>query len=304
MSDVPASGAAARGGGLIEWFANNTVAANLIMLFMLIGGFVAGTHLTAQIFPTIDRQVINVRVSYPGATPSEVEEGITRRVEEAVFGIDGVERVVSKASENVGTVEVELKDFTDAARVRDDVEAAVQRIADFPPEDAEQPSIVRAETISNVMTMVVSSELPEAELRRGAERLEEELLALPSVSLVSLVGARDYEISIEVREEALRRHNLSVGQVADAVRRASLNCRRANSAPRAATCCCAPMQSGSGARSSRISSSARRRMGRCSDCGMSPPFATASPMSILPTSTTAGRAFSCKCANPRPRTRW
>ena len=223
MSDVPASGAAARGGGFIEWFANNTVAANLIMLLMLVGGFVAGTDLTAQIFPTIDPKEINVRVSYPGATPSEVEEGITRRVEEAVFGIDGVERVVSKASENVGTVTVELKDFVDAARVRDDVEAAVQRIADFPPEDAEQPSVVRAPTISDVMTMVVSSELPEAQLRRGAELLEEKLLALPSVSLVSLVGARDYEISIEVREEALRRHGLSIGQVADAVRRASLN---------------------------------------------------------------------------------
>ena len=223
MSDAYLGDAAPRERGLIDWFANNTVAANLIMLLMLVGGFVAGTNLTAQIFPTIDPQLINVRVSYPGATPTEVEEGITRRVEEAVFGIDGVERVLSEASENVGRVTVELKDFVDAARVHDDVESAVQRISDFPPEDAEQPSVVRAETISDVMTMVVASELSEAELRRGAELLEEALLALPSVSLVSLVGARDYEISIEVREEALRRHNLSIEQVANAVRRASLN---------------------------------------------------------------------------------
>ena len=223
MSDAYVGGAAPRDGGLIEWFANNTVAANLIMLLMLVGGFFAGSQLTAQIFPTVDPQLITVRVTYPGATPSEVEEGITRRVEEAVFGIDGVERVLSEASENVGRVTVELKDFVDAARVHDDVESAVQRISDFPPEDAEQPSVVRAETISDVMTMVVSSELSEAELRRGAEALEEELLALPSVSLVSLVGARDYEISIEVREEALRRHNLSIQQVAQAVGRASLN---------------------------------------------------------------------------------
>ncbi len=223
MSDVPASGAAPRQGGLIDWFANNTVAANLIMLLMLVGGFVAGTELTAQIFPTVDPREIRVRVAYPGATPTEVEEGITRRVEEAVFGIDGVERVLSEASENVGRVTVELKDFVDASRVHDDVESAVQRISDFPPEDAEQPSVVRAETISAVMTVVVASELSEAELRRGAELLEEALLALPSVSLVSLVGARDYEISIEVREEALRRHNLSIEQVANAVSRASLN---------------------------------------------------------------------------------
>ena len=223
MSDIPLSGAPPTGGGLIGWFANNTVTANLLMLLMLVGGFLVASHLTAQVFPTVDQRIVNVRVAYPGATPTEVEEGITRRVEEAVFGIDGVERVTSKASENLGTVRVEMKDFVDAARVLDDVDAAVDRIVDFPPEDAEQPSVVQAQTVSDVMTMVVSSELSEAELRRGAEMLEEELLALPSVSLVSLVGARDYEISIEVREEALRRHNLSIEQVAGAVRRASLN---------------------------------------------------------------------------------
>ena len=223
MSDIPVSGAPPKGGGLIEWFANNTVTANLLMLLMLVGGFFVASHLTAQVFPTVEQRIVNVRVAYPGATPTEVEEGITRRVEEAVFGIDGVERVTSKASENLGTVRVEMKDFVDAARVLDDVEAAVERIVDFPPEDAERPSVVRAQTVSDVMTMVVSSELSEAQLRRGAEMLEEELLALPSVSLVSLVGARDYEISIEVREEALRRHNLSIEQVAGAVRRASLN---------------------------------------------------------------------------------
>ena len=133
------------------------------------------------------------------ATPNEVEEGITRRVEEAVFGIDGVERVTSKASENLGTVRVELKDFVDAGSVRDDVEAAVERIADFPPEDAEQPSVVQAETVSGrddhggVFGVVGTG----IETRRGTVG-KNELLALPSVSLVSLVGARDYEISIEV----------------------------------------------------------------------------------------------------------
>ena len=115
MSAAYLGDAEPREGGLIEWFAHNTVAANLIMLLMLVGGFFAGSELTAQIFPTVDPQQIRVRVTYPGATPTEVEEGITRRVEEAVFGIDGVDRVTSKASENVGTVTVELKDFVDAS---------------------------------------------------------------------------------------------------------------------------------------------------------------------------------------------
>ena len=209
--------------GVVAGFAHNTVAANLVMAVMLIGGFAAVTQLTAQVFPTVDPGIVTVSVPYPGATPTEVAEGITRRVEEAVLGIDGVDRVVSKASENMGSVTVELKDFVDASRVRDDVESAVQQIADFPPEDAEEPDIVRAETISDVMTLVVSGALSEKELRRAAELVEEELLALPAVTLVSLVGARDYEIAIEVREEALRRYGLTIAQVANSVRSSSLN---------------------------------------------------------------------------------
>lgn len=209
--------------GLVAAFSHNIVAANLVMAVMLIGGTLSAIGLTAQIFPTIDPGVISITVPYPGATPTEVEEGITRRVEEATLGIDGVERVLSTASENLGVVTVELKDRVDKVKVRNDVETAVDRIADFPPEDAEEPDIVVAETISDVMTLVMSSELGERPLRQAAEGLEQELLALPAVSLVSLLGARDYEIAIEVREEALRRHDLSMNQVAAAVRASSLN---------------------------------------------------------------------------------
>ncbi|MCY4057758.1 MAG: efflux RND transporter permease subunit, partial [Gammaproteobacteria bacterium] len=209
--------------GFVQYFANNPVAANLIMTLMLVGGLLAGMRLTAQIFPTVAPGMVLVTVAYPGATPTEVEEGITRRVEEAVSGIDGVARVTSKAAENVGTVTIELKDFVDSKKVRDDVEAAVDRLADFPPEEAEQAEVVAAETVSDVMTLVVSSELSEAELRLGAEDLEETLLSLPAVSLVSLSGARDYEIAIEVREQDLRRYGLTIDQVAAAIRRSSLN---------------------------------------------------------------------------------
>tara|TARA_B110000971_G_scaffold101007_1_gene103903 strand:+ start:6582 stop:9827 length:3246 start_codon:yes stop_codon:yes gene_type:complete len=211
------------GGGLIGYFINNSVAANLIMGMLLIGGFIAGLGLTAQVFPTIDPGTVTVTVPYPGATPSEVEESITRRVEEAVFGIDGVEKVTSKASENSGVIIIELKDFVDDAQVRDDVEAAVERLADFPPEEAEEPEIKRADTTSEVITLFIASELGERSLRMGAEELSEELLSLPSVTLVSLVGARDYEISIEVSEEASRQFDISINEIATAIRRSSIN---------------------------------------------------------------------------------
>ena len=86
------------GQGMIGYFANNPVAANLMMALMLLGGLLAGLRLTAQIFPTVDPGQIRVTVTYPGATPTEVEEGITRRVEESIFGIDGIDRVLSTAT--------------------------------------------------------------------------------------------------------------------------------------------------------------------------------------------------------------
>ena len=118
---------------------------------------------------------------------------------------------------------VELKDFVDAAQVRDDVEAAVERLADFPPEDAEQPEVERADTVSDVLTLVVSSEQDEKALRLSAQRLEATLLELPEVTLVSMMGARPFEISIEVSEETLRRFNLTISEVAAAVRASSVN---------------------------------------------------------------------------------
>lgn len=219
----PSNNDSANRTGLIGYFVNNPVAANLVMGLLLAGGFIAGLGLTAQVFPTIDPGIVTVTVPYPGATPSEVEESITRRVEEAVFGLDGVKKVVSKASENYGTITIELKDFVDDAQVRDDVEAAVEGLADFPPEEAEQPEVKRADTVSEVITLFVASELGEKSLRAGAENLSEELLALPTVTLVSLVGARDYEISIEVSEKASRQYNISINEIAAAIKKSSIN---------------------------------------------------------------------------------
>ena len=209
--------------GIIGYFASNLVAANLIMGLLLVGGLVAGLSLNSQIFPSVDPGIISVSVPYPGATPTEVEEGITRRAEEAVFGIEGVERVVSTASENFGSLRIELKDFVDPKEVQDDIEAAIDQIADFPPGDAEAVDIVRPKPRNEAITLVVYSDLSEDYLRQGAEHLEQTLLDLPSVTDVGMLGARGYEIAIEVSEDALRQYGLTIDQIASAVRNSSLN---------------------------------------------------------------------------------
>ena len=161
MSETQTSdskGVIGKSGGdrLLAALAGNSVAANLTMLVMLIGGFFAWKNLTTQVFPTLDLGIASISVPYPGATPSEVEEGITRRLEEAILGIDGVDRVRSTALENYGVVSAELKDRVDLVKVRNDIETAVDRLADFPPLDAENPDVVIAETVSDVMAWRMS----------------------------------------------------------------------------------------------------------------------------------------------------
>lgn len=211
------------GFGLIGWFIDNPVAANLLMVVLLIGGIMSANTLRSQTFPTISPGIVSVTIPYPGATPAEVEEGITRRVEEAVLGIDGVKRVSSKASENVGSVTIELADFADKQIVKDDVQSAVERLVDFPPENAERAIVSAPDPTSGVVTLVIRGTVPALELRKAAESIERELLTQKGVSLVSLSGDRDYEISIEVSEDTLQKYGLSIQEVSTAIRASSLD---------------------------------------------------------------------------------
>ncbi|MEL7042852.1 MAG: efflux RND transporter permease subunit [Pseudomonadota bacterium] len=212
-----------RGGGLIGWFVRNPVAANLLMVLLLVGGLIMAGNLRTQVFPTLEPGIVTVTVPYPGATPAEVEEGVTRRVEEAVLGIDGVKRVTSTAAENLGTVTIELADFADEIIVKDDVQTAVERLVDFPPENAERETVSAPKPSAGVVTLVVVGNVSELELRRAAEQLERELLTQNGVSLVSLSGDRDYEIAIEVSEDTLQKYELSIDDVARAIRAGSLD---------------------------------------------------------------------------------
>jgi len=210
-------------GGLINWFIGNPVAANLLMVVLLVGGALSATNLQRQVFPTISPGTVVVTVPYPGATPAEVEEGITRRVDEAILGIDGVKHVRSTATENMATITVETNDFADVRLVRDEIESAVDRLRDFPPQNAESPVIVAPQPTGGVVTLVVVGDVEPMVLRKAAEQVERDLLTQPGISLVSLQGDRDLEISIEISEASLRRYDLSFEDIANAVRRTSLD---------------------------------------------------------------------------------
>ena len=209
--------------GIIAWFAGNGVAANFLMFAMLIGGVMVMGQTRAEVLPEIDPRSILVTVEYPGATPTEVEDAITRRIEDAVMGLEGVKRVSSAASENLGSVTLELSAFADALIVKEDVQSSVDQLVDFPPADANEPRVRVTETISSVLRLVIAGDVGEMALKQTAERLRRDLLAEDGISMVTLQGARDYEIAIEVSEDDLSAYGLRIEEVAAAVRNASVN---------------------------------------------------------------------------------
>ena len=210
--------------GLIAYFAQNRVAANLLMIFIVVSGLLAASELSVQLFPSFDLRTITVTVPSPASTPKEVEEDINRRIEESITGLEGVERVISVARDGVGVVNIELETFANADAILDNVKSAVASIENFPPLSADRPKVELAKIKYEVLTLAVSSEsATENELRLVAEKIQSGLLDLPAVSHVNLHGTRDREIAIELNEEQLRRYGLTLGSVAQVVNHNSLN---------------------------------------------------------------------------------
>ncbi len=210
------------GGGGLAWFAGNPVAANLLMVLVLVGGWVALSRMRMEVFPEIASGTVTIAVTYPGASPEEVEEGVCIKIEEALSGISGIKRLRSVAVESQGTVTAELEDFSDKRTVLGDIETAVDRIDTF-PDETENPVITEGSSRVQVITVAVYGEVPERSLKIVAERVRDDLTGMSEISQAELVGTRPFEVSIEVAEEALREYGLTFDQVASAIRMASLN---------------------------------------------------------------------------------
>ena len=208
--------------GVLAWFADNHIASNLLMVFLLLSGSVTMLSTTIEIFPEVDPRTITVNVSYPGSTPVEIEESINRRVEEAITGIEGIDKIRSVAAEGAGTVTAELDDDSDDRIVLDDIKSAVEQIQSFPPQDAEQPEIKDTSTISRTISIAIYGQTSERTLRELAFRVRDEITSMDGISIADVQGVRDYEISVEVSERILRKYSLSFQDVAEAVRNFSL----------------------------------------------------------------------------------
>ena len=207
---------------MIAWFAQNSVAANLLMTFLAVSGLMAGFAVKQEVFPEFSLDRISIQLPYLGAAPEEVERAVNARIEDAIQGIDGIKEITSTASEGMGSVMVELELGADARKVVDDVKSNVDAIKTF-PEQTEEPIIRELTTRQQVIDIAISGETSEFALKTLAERVRDELTAIPQITQADVISARPYEISIEVSENDLKRHGLTFEAVANAVRQSSLD---------------------------------------------------------------------------------
>ncbi|MDJ0830688.1 MAG: efflux RND transporter permease subunit [Desulfobacterales bacterium] len=206
----------------VSWFADNHVAANLLMLFLLAAGVITCLNMKIEVFPETDLDIIRVTTEYPGASPAEVEEGVIRHIEEKIAGLAGIERIDSTASEGFGSVTIEVMSDWDIKKLLEEVKAEVDRINTL-PDEAETPEIREITRRSRVINIAVFGEAPEQTIKSIAEKIKDDVTNLPGVTVAEIDSVKEAEIHIEVSEATLRRYRLTLEQVADAVRKASLD---------------------------------------------------------------------------------
>jgi multidrug efflux pump subunit AcrB len=208
--------------GLIGWFTKNPVAANLLMLFIIVAGAISASTISKDMFPRTDRNIVQVSAVYPGAAPVEVEKGVILPIESALQGLSGIKEMRSKASRDVASIELDIEPSQDINEVMARIEDRISSILNF-PDDLEKPSVSKFEDISWVTGVAVSGPLDEFQRKELGQEIRDELLELSQVKKVILWGVDDYEISIEVKEQRLRELNMTLAEVAKAVRESSLD---------------------------------------------------------------------------------
>lgn len=207
---------------LIGWFARNGVAANLLMVFIVLSGVFALPQIPVEVFPEFDADIVSINMAYRGATPEEVEEGVVIRIEEAIQDLEGIKAIRSTASEGNGSVRVEVQTGYDQRELMDDIKVRVDAISTF-PELAERPVIQLAQRRRDVISVAIAAETSERELRELGERVREELVSLSGVTQVELTAVRDYEIAIELSEQTLQAYGLTFAAIGRSIDAASLD---------------------------------------------------------------------------------
>ncbi|MDD4864289.1 MAG: efflux RND transporter permease subunit [Alishewanella agri] len=208
--------------GIIAWFARNSVAANLLMIILLLAGLGAVLTIKKQAFPEIQLEQVNIRVPYLGAAPQEVESGVIDKIEESIRGVNGIKRIRSTAVEGLGTVVAEIASGYDIQEVMEEIKTQVNSISTL-PEQTERPVVYRIRFQSNVLWLSLFGDATEQTLKELAKQIRDEIKKQPGVSKVDVVAARNYEVAVEIPEHRLREYGLTFEQVVSAIRGSSVD---------------------------------------------------------------------------------
>ncbi|MFA0039973.1 efflux RND transporter permease subunit [Vibrio sp. 10N.261.52.A1] len=209
---------------MTRWFINNPVAANLLMMAIVISGVLAFGQLRVESFPQIAPSSISITVAYPGGTAQQIDESVTQRIEESISGIAGIKQITSQSSAGVSRVVVRKTSSTDLDKLLDDIRNQVNAINGFPVQ-AERPQVVRNEFTNLAAFVVVSGPRTDEELQPIAKQLEQALKKNPQISMVSNWGTRTPQLVIEPDPDQLKALGLSLEDLAGLVEQRSLESR-------------------------------------------------------------------------------
>jgi len=201
--------------GVTGFFVHHRLAANLVMLVMLLGGALALTRMNVQFFPTFALDVVSVRVVWSGASAEDIEQGITNPLEQRLRSVQGLKKMTSTSAQSVSSITLEFQEGTDPIQALDDTRQRVDEFNNLPAE-AEEPRVSRIERYEPVARLLLYGDVDADELRYMTYRFEDELLQR-GIDKVSIRGLPEQQISIDVPVERLETLGLSLEQIAERV---------------------------------------------------------------------------------------
>ncbi len=210
-------------GGPIAWMARNSVAANLLMIVLIVGGITAMMWQVKQEYlPNVEPDTVSVTVASPGATPADVEQSIVLVLENAISGVDGIDKISGNASEGAGTLTLELSTDRPIQTTFNDIQQAIDSITTL-PDDADDPVVALSARSWPVLDIMLFGDVDDLSMRMGAEHVRNSMLQQDGISKVDIQNERDLEIQIEISEGSLRAYDLTLNEVADIVRATALD---------------------------------------------------------------------------------
>ena len=201
---------------LIKYFVKYPVSANVIMILIIIFGCMGLFNLRKTFFPERTAKIIIVDAVFPGASPLEIEQMVTLKIEDNIDGITGIKRITSKSLENTSSVIVEIENNADNQVVTQDIKNAIDRINSF-PDDMESPSISLMEDLNPAISYALNGDVSLNQLKKAAEEIEDDLKAMDGVSKIRISGYPVEEMEISVRENDLKKYDLSFQDINRAI---------------------------------------------------------------------------------------